>query len=281
MLDKVINSLTSSFTEFFETAAAWIPKIATGILLFIGALFVAKIIARVFQVVLARIKIDSLSAKVGIRQMIDRMGVRSQLSELVPRVVYFLLLVLFTRTACDALGLTVISEAIGSFLGYLPNLGAAIVILVFGGTAAQFSGRIITQNAKNAGIDFASSLGNIVSGGIIFVIGVMAVGQLKLDTDIIRLLSAGILAGAALAFGLSFGLGTRDITRNMLAGFYARKVFRIGDTIEVKGETGTLRSITPTAVVLEQDTGTVTLSNRVFIEETIKKQIDRTAAGAS
>ena len=35
---------------------------------------------------------------------------------------------------------------------------------------------------------------------------------------------------------LTFGLGTRDITRNIVAGYYVRKLFKVGDSVEVAGE---------------------------------------------
>ena len=50
----------------------------------------------------------------------------------------------------------------------------------------------------------------------------------KIDTDIVRIVTSLILGAGALAFGLSFGFGTRNIVRNIAAGFYARKILVIG-----------------------------------------------------
>ena len=55
-----------------------------------------------------------------------------------------------------------------------------------------------------------------------------AIGQLRFDTDIVRIVTVCTLSGFALVFGLSFGPGTRDITRNIIAGFYARRIFPRG-----------------------------------------------------
>ena len=100
----------------------------------------------------------------------------------------------------------------------------------------------------------------------------MAIAQLKIDTDIIRLVTAFGLAGMALAFGLSFGLGARDITRNILAGFYARKVLRIGDPLEVRGEHGTLKAITPTHALIEDGSKTVSIANGTFLDEVARQR---------
>jgi hypothetical protein len=79
------------------------------------------------------------------------------------------------------------------------------------------------------------------------------------------------LGGAALAFGLSFGLGTRDIVRNVAAGFYARKVLVIGRPLEVDGHQGVLRAITATHVVLQSEDQETVVSNATFLDHVAKQ----------
>jgi hypothetical protein len=217
------------------------------------------------------VKFDALLERVGLDQMLLKIGIRQEINQFVPRVVYFLLLFLFAKTAADSLGLVAISDAIGAFMAYLPNLIAALIILVLGSAAAQFAGQAVTAAAGNAGIDFAPALGRLVAGLLLFVLGMVAVAQLQIDTEMIRLITAAVLGGFALAFGLSFGLGSREVTRNILAGFYARKTFQIGEETEVAGERGTLTAITPTLTILDQKGRTVTLANSTFLEQVAKQ----------
>ena len=171
----------------------------------------------------------------------------------------------------DAMGLAAISSAIGSFMAYLPNIISALLILILGSAAAQFAGKAVAEAAGNSGIEFASSLGGVVSGLLLLVLGIMAVGQLQIDTEILRLVTTAVLVGMALAFGLSFGLGSRDVTRNILAGFYARKTFAIGQEMEIRGERGELKSITPTQTLLQQGDRVVAVANSVYLEEVVKQ----------
>ena len=95
---------------------------------------------------------------------------------------------------------------------------------------------------------------------------------LAADTEVIRIVVACVLGGITLAFGLSFGLGTREITRNLIAGFYARKIFQPGDELEIKGERGVLRSITPTQTLLVQPGDKiVAVSNASFLEDVVRQ----------
>ena len=169
------------------------------------------------------------------------------------------------------MGLNAISDAIASFMNYVPNLVAALLILVLGTAAAQFAGRAVSEAASNSGIEFASSLGSLVSGVLVFVLGIMAIAQLQIDTEIIRVVTTALLAGLALAFGLAFGLGSREVTRNMIAGFYARKVFELGRDIEIQGERGELRSITPTQTLIQQGDRLVAVANSSFLDGVVKQ----------
>ena len=94
---------------------------------------------------------------------------------------------------------------------------------------------------------------------------------MQIDTDIVRIVTALVLGGAALAFGLSFGLGTRTIVRNVAAGFYARKLFTVGAPLEVAGHKGVLKSITATHVVLSSEGQDTVVPNETFLNQAAKQ----------
>lgn len=271
MLAQVRDQFMTTYQGVIESLIAWTPTVLLAIVLFVLALVVAKLVERILRGMMTRMRFDALVSRVGIDQAMSRLGIRESLNVVVPRIVYYLLLILFAKTAADGMGLLAISDAIGAFMGYLPNIVAAVLILVLGSAAAQVAGRTVSEAAGNSGIEFAGSLGSLVSGVLMFVLGIMAIGQLQIDTEIVRLVTAAVLAGLALAFGLAFGLGSRELTRNILAGYYARKTFEIGREVEVRGERGELRSITPTQTLLQQGDRVVAFSNSVFLEDVVKQ----------
>ena len=268
---NIKDQLVATFQGLFQTIIDAIPKLIVGLVLLFVALLVAKVIEKVLRSILQRVKFDALLGKAGLDQTLGRIGLRQKMSHVLPRIAYFLLLFLFARAAAEGLGLVAVSDAIGTFLGYVPSLIAGVLILVLGSTAAQIGGKAVAGAAENAGIEYGASLGKVVSALVMFVAGIMALGQLQVETDIIRLVTACGLAGLALAFALSFGLGTREISRNIIAGFYARKIFRPGEEIEVGGERGVLTAITPTQTLLEADGRVVAVSNSVYIDEVVRQ----------
>jgi small-conductance mechanosensitive channel len=257
-------------TDLQQLVLQAIPRVLIGVAVAILLVLAAKLAERVLRAVLVRLRFDSLLEQAGIDKTLQKVGIRQSLNLVLPRLAYYLLLLIFARTAADGFGLTAISDGIAAMFAYLPNVVAAVLLLVVGTSVSQFAGRTVTQAAEESGIEFAPSLGRLVSGLILFIVGVMAIGQLRFDTDMVRIVTVCTLSGLALAFGLSVGLGTRDITRNLMAGFYARKVFRPGDTLEVRGQRGVLKAITATQTIIEQESGLTVVANSVFLDELVR-----------
>lgn len=244
------------------------PKIVSGIILIFLAWLVAKLVEKGVRVLMVRAKFDSVLGKVGVDTALQQLGLRQSLSDVVPRVVYFLLLFLFARSLADTLGLQAISDAIGAFLGYVPNIVAALLILLVGSALGRFGGAAVARSAETSGLEFGPALGRMLSGAVLFVAVIMAISQLRIDTDIVRLVTALSMAGAALAFGLSFGLGSRSLVSNILAGFYVRRLFAPGSEVEIGGRRGTVTAVSTTSTILEDDGTEVVLANQTLLAET-------------
>jgi hypothetical protein len=228
-------------------------------------------VEKVLRVILERLKFDSLIERVGVDKSLQRVGIRQQLNQLLPRLAYYLLLLLFARTGADAMGLTAISNAMAALFAYLPNMIAALLLIVVGTSAGGFIGGMVAETAKGAGIDFGPSLGRVVTALIVFIVGIMAITQLKIDTEIVRLVASLVLAAMALAFGLSFGLGSRSVTTNLMAGYYARKILEPGSEVEFAGQKGTVHAITATHVLIASGDELVSVANATFFEQVARQ----------
>jgi small-conductance mechanosensitive channel len=265
------EKLLESFQHLFDEIVSAAPKVAIGIVLIVGALIIAKAAEVVLRILLTRLRFDSLVERVGVDRALQRIGLRQQLNLFIPRLVYFLILFLLAQTAADALGLTAVSSAFAAFFAYLPNIVAALLLVVLGSTVGQFAGDIVAQSGQSSGIDFAPALGKLVSGLILFVVTMMAISQLKIDTGMVRIVTSFILGGAALAFGIAFGLGTRDVVRNLVAGFYVRKFLEVGKRLEIAGQRGTLTAIMATHTILREGEQDVSVANTTFLEHSAKQ----------
>ena len=259
--------LLTAWNDLVATVTGVLPRLVMGIVIAVVLVLTAKFIRRMTAMACRRAQIDKLSEALGLGALVARLGVRQPASEWIPALVYTGTLLLFAQTGATMLGLAPIADSIRAFFSYLPNVIAAIAVLLAGSAAADFAGNAVRRAAEDSGIDLAPTLGSVSSALILFVTGIMALSQLKIDTEMIRIVTICALGGIALAFGLSLGLGSREVTRNMIAGFYARKVLRPGDTVTVGERTGTLVMITPTQTVIALPTREeLAVSNGVFLE---------------
>lgn len=265
------EELLQSFAQLADSLAAAAPKVALGILGAITALLVARVLEGTLRYVLTKIRFDTLVDKAGIDRALHRLGIRQQLTLLLPRLVYYLVLLLLAKTAVDVLGLNAISEAIGAFFSYLPNIIAALLLLVLGSTSSQAARQAVAQSAASSGVEFAPALGKAVSSLILFVCAMMAIAQLKIDTGIVRIVTSFVLGGAALAFGLAFGLGTRDVVRNVAAGFYARKLLTVGKPLDLGGQRGILTAITATHLILDAEGESISVANETLLDQVARQ----------
>ena len=264
---NVQEYLSTLGSTLVENLTVWTPRVILGLILFVVALVVSRVLARILRSILRRVGLDALLDRLGITATLNRLGISRPASEILPKVLYYLILILVVRTAADAMGLFAISSAIGTFMAYLPNVFAAVLIMVLGATAAQVASGVVTRAAENSGIEFAKPLGGIVAALIMTMVGLMAIGQLKVDAQIVYLVVSGLMACLVLALGLSFGLGSRDVTRNILAGYYTRRTIPAGAEVEVGSQRGTLVGVGATQTLLESTTGTTVVPNGVFLDE--------------
>lgn len=113
----------------------------------------------------------------------------------------------------------------------------AAVFAPEGGSAlGNFAVKPSPSRRRRSELELALALGRFISGGVLFVRLMRAIAQLKIDTGIVRIVTSIVLGGFALAFGISFGLGGREMIRNIAAGFCARKISEVGLPLEVLGQ---------------------------------------------
>ena len=155
MKDKLIQA----FGGLVDSIIAAVPKVVVGILLVVAALLFAKLVEKSLRYALTKVRFDELVGKAGIDRALQRLGIRQELTSLFPRLSYFLILLVLARTAGDALGLVAISSAIGAFFADLPNILAALLLMILGSTVGQFAGHTVAKSAESSGIEFAPALG--------------------------------------------------------------------------------------------------------------------------
>lgn len=166
----------------------------------------------------------------------------------------------------DILGLTVLTQWFQGIIQYIPNLLAAILIVF----AALMLGNLVSEAlvsvGKRTGIKYSTTLIRIIRFAFLLLAIVIALDQIGIEIallrDIIDIVLAALLFGAALAFGL----GARTSIGNILACYYLRKRYKVGDEIKVGKTRGIIIKIDATNVIMDNEIGQVTIPAKLFNE---------------
>ena len=199
--------------------SSYIPTLLGAIVILIVGWFIAKLIEAVVVRVLKAIRLDLGSDKAGISNILAQGDIKLTLSELIGALVYWLIVLVVIATAMNALNLTVAAELIARLVEYVPNIIAAIFVLVLGSFLASFVSTIVRTTASNAGIGKAKLLGEVAQIVLIIFTIIIAIEQLNVATALIALAVNVVLASIGLGLALAFGLGCKDIAAKTVNDF--------------------------------------------------------------
>jgi hypothetical protein len=131
--------------------------------------------------------------------------------------VFWFLFLVFLVPAADALGIPAVSNILNELIAYIPNVFVAILVLFLGALAGTVVADLVRGATASARIGNPNVFATIARWAIIGFASLIALEQLQIAPALLNELFGGIVAAAALAFALAFGLGGQDMARKWLA----------------------------------------------------------------
>lgn len=197
----------------------FIANIVLVVIILIIGLVISRLIKALVIKLLRIIKIDELSDRIELDSMLAKGGISYSLSELIGVICYWLGLLVTFVVAINAIGLTVVAGLLNRVVLYVPNVIAAIFILIAGMFVATVVRNIVKTAANNAGLSEANLLGKIVEIVIMIFAIAVALEQLNIAAKIIELTISIILGAIGLSIALAFGLGCKELAGKAVAEF--------------------------------------------------------------
>ena len=197
--------------QMWANVLGFLPTLISVVLILLIGWMLATLAQKVITRFLKLARLDSISEKIGIANILTKGDINYTLSEIIGIIIYWLLMLVVFLMAVNALQLTVAAELLHQVILYLPNVIASVFILVLGIFFASIIANTVRTTAANAGIQQARSLGQFTQVIIVIFTIMESLNQLKIDTTVLQLLVKATLAAMALGVGLAIGLGCKDI----------------------------------------------------------------------
>lgn len=212
MIRDQVDETNGYLSNFFNGIVDALPNILGAIVILLIGWIVAKAVAAVIRRALGMANFNGLLHSGQGGSYIQRAVPNP--AGLVSKIAYWLIFLFALSMAASALGIPVLQDIIRGIYSYIPNILAAIVIFL---VAGAISGAVATFVANVMG---DTPTGKVVATAApILVMGIatfMILDQLKIAPTIITITYAGLVATAALAFGL----GGREAASRMFMGLY-------------------------------------------------------------
>jgi len=208
---------SASLQNLWMGFIGFVPNFLIAIIIFLVGWIVASLLDKGLQTIINSLKIDRLFESAGADKILARAGMKLSVGKFIGGLAKWFVVIVFLVTALDVLGLTQVNDFLKDVvLGYLPRVFVAAMVLIAATILSDFIKKIVSGSAKAAEVRSANMLGTIVYYAIWIFALIIALNQLGIAPQFMQILFTGIVAMLAIAGGLAFGMGGKEVAGKWL-----------------------------------------------------------------
>jgi hypothetical protein len=217
------TAMVDSLNKFLGKVITFLPNLLAMITILIIGFLIAWVVKLILMRFLKAVHFDRASERWGLTQILSKGGMAYSPASLLSLFFYWVIVLITLILGINALDVAATQNFIVRFFNYLPNLFAALLILVVGYLIAIFLGQATLIAAVNAQMETARFLGRAVRWFIIILSLTMALYHLGIAEKVIVVAFTIFFGGVALALAIAFGWGGRELAKDFLEKIYRRK----------------------------------------------------------
>ena len=206
MGSTALNSL-SAFFSFLPTLVGAIVILALGWV-------IAGLLAKLIEKALIAVGFERAVHHSGVGQLIEGSAMKLTTSRLVAQLAKWFVFLLFVQAAANLLQMPQITALMNSIVLFIPQVIVAVAIVVLGSLGAKILSGMVERTSNSR------LLSTLTSYAVIGFSVIAAIDQLGIATAVVNTLLIGLVGSLALATGLAFGLGGREIAGKIAQSWY-------------------------------------------------------------
>ncbi len=205
--DVISFTLQNLWTGF----VLFLPNFLGALVIFFVGLVIAAGLSKVVEKLVDALKLDRLLEQFGLGKLLERADLRLDSGRFIGVLVQWFFVVVTLLAVSDILKLEAFSNFLSQVLLYVPNIIIAVLIMLAGVVMAAFLSRLVRASVLAARLHSAHFLGALTKWSVLVFSFLAALSQLGIAGALVNTLIMGFVAMLALAGGLAFGLGGRDV----------------------------------------------------------------------
>lgn len=220
-VQSTADSVQTGVGDALHNVIVYIPDFIAALVVLLFGVIVAYVLKAVIVRVLRMVKLGSMVKRTHLNDVFPG---SFDVVELLGDLVKWFFIIVFLLQALTVAHLLQVNGLVQGLLNYVPSVVAAAVLVFVGGVVADLTSRIVMNAARAVGAGTARLLGDITRYSVLTLVVFTALAQLGVNTTFLNDLFVSIVAMLALAGGLAFGLGGRDLAHDVLE--HLRSSFR-------------------------------------------------------
>jgi len=204
--------------SFWERLREFLPNLLVSLLVVALGLALAILLREGVSRVLRALKFDRLASRMGLSEAVERVGSFRSPSHIAGQLVFWVVVVFALLGGLYELDTAYTRGLVDRFFAYLPNLVVAGFILLIGAIVSRFLARGVLLGAVNAGMRGARLAAGLVRFLVMALAAVAALEHIGIGRATVLIAFGIVFGGVVMALAIAFGLGGRDLARDLLEG---------------------------------------------------------------
>jgi mechanosensitive ion channel-like protein len=210
--------IVESLQRGLNSLIGFIPNLLGCLIILLVGYLIARIVRVIVAKLLEKIGLDRALSHSHAGGYVERVSPGARPSRLVAGVAFWFIFIYAIAAAVGALKIPALTNFMGNVQNYLPNVVAAVLILVIGAALAGAAGGFVR---RLVGDTPAGRIARTVAPTLILAIAVfMALNQLHIAPAIVNTTYIALIGMLAVAGALAFGLGGRELASDVLRDTY-------------------------------------------------------------
>ncbi len=209
-----------SFTNALNRFVSFLPALIGAAIILIVGWIISGLLARLIEKALKAIGFEHAVERSGIGDFIKRSGTKLTTSGVIATLIKYFIFLIFVQAAANVLGIPQLTEIINRIILFIPNVVIAMAIIVIGALIARFLSGLVRSSVSELGVGNPNLLATLTQYIVIGFAVIAAIDQLGIAATLVNTLLIGLIGSVALALGLAFGLGGRDVAKEITQKWY-------------------------------------------------------------
>lgn len=264
-LDRQVNDLGSlvlkPLASLIDAVITYAPMLLAAIAVLILGRVLAGIVRKGLTKVFAVTGFNEFAKGYEVDSMLQYVGIRRTLGEVIAGVAYWTIILLFVTTAFEILGMRVIVETLYDFIRFLPNIMLAAIVMVLAGLVSRLVKNAVKSALDTLDVTFGTALATLAQAVVLYFGAIVAAEKLNFDVSVVSQNASYLIIGAIAVAVISIGMGTRIPASQIISSYYTKQLYKPGDQVVLRGYEGTVKTVNNVAVILETRDGELIIPN--------------------